>query len=275
MVAFYEQEKDMQEKADADLRATKAYVEDKDRSSKLGSILQKSSAATERVPTGIPGFDELIEGGLRSRTIVLVEGGAGTGKSIFSTQYLYNGIIKYHQNGIYISFEEEKEDFFANMRRFGWDLARLEAEKKFLFLRYLPEQVEKVLAAGGGIIRDAVDSISAKRIVIDSMTAFSLLHDDELSKREALLTLFRIIKKWDCTTVVIGQTEMGDDDSHHFDILEFECDGVIRLYHRLEHNIRQRMTEVYKMRGTKHAEKTFTMEIAKAGIIVYPENNTI
>lgn len=263
-MAFYD-------KSDTDLRKTGTFVEDKTRAAKLGSIHQRAGPG-KRIPTGIPGFDNMVEGGFKENSIVLIEGGAGTGKSIFCTQYLINGIEHYKEHGIYISFEEEKEEFFENMKRFGWDLQKYEDEKKFTYLRYQPEQVEKVLSAGGGIIRDAVDSIGAKRLIIDSITAFTLLHDDELSKREAVLTLFRIMKKWGCTSLVIGQPELlGDDANHPFNILEFECDGVVRLYNRMEHNIRQRTLEVLKMRGTKHAEKMFTMEIAKEGIIAFPD----
>ncbi|MEM4756360.1 MAG: ATPase domain-containing protein [Candidatus Woesearchaeota archaeon] len=263
-------------KTDAEFRKSHTYVEHPEHASKLGSVHHKHhDEPGVRVPTGIPGFDELIEGGIKLHNTILIEGGAGTGKSIFAVQFLYNGIEQFNENGVYISFEEEREDFYSNMRRFGWDLEKLEQEKKFLFLRYFPEQVEKVLASGGGIIHDAIDAIKAKRLVIDSITAFTLLHNDELTKRESLLTLFRLIKKWGCTALVIGQPEITDPNSQPFNLLEFECDGVIRLYHHLEHNIRQRTIEVYKMRGTKHAEKTFSLEITAKGIVVYPENSNI
>ena len=262
-------------KTDQEMRDSKTFINNSEKSNKVGSILQRTGPG-KRIPTGIPGFDNLIEGGFKYNSIVLVEGGAGTGKSIFSLQYIYNGITKFNENGIYISFEEEKKDFYDNMSRFGWDMEKLEKEKKFTYLRYQPEQVEKVLSSGGGIIRDAVDAINAKRIVIDSITAFTLLHEDELSKREAVLTLFRVVKKWGCTTLVIGQPQLlGDDEKHPFNILEFECDGVVRLYHKIEHNIRQRNLEVYKMRGTNHAEKMFTMEISENGIISYPDSNSM
>lgn len=243
---------------------------------KIGSIISKpsdSKSNIERVKTGIEGMDPLIEGGLKKESVVLIEGGAGCGKSIFCLQYILNGIEKFNENGVYISFEEEKQDFFENMLRFGWDLAKLEEEGKFAYLRYNPEQVEKVLSGGGGLVRDVVEKINAKRIVIDSMSAFTMLHDEELARREATLNLFKTIKKWKCTTLVIGQPEFSDYDidKHPFNILEFECDGVIRLYNAREHNIRTRTVEVFKMRGTKHASKTFTMEITDNGIIIYPD----
>jgi circadian clock protein KaiC len=245
---------------------------------KIGNIMTKHSTdRNKRVPTGVEGMDSLIEGGLKYNSAVLIEGGAGCGKSIFGIQFIVNGIEKYGETGVYISFEEEKEPFYENMQRFGWDLKKYEEEEKFAFLRYNPEQVEKVLSGGGGLVRDVVEKLGAARLVIDSMTAFTILHDDELARREATLNLFRTIKKWECTTLVIGQPEFSeyDIDKHPFNVLEFECDGVIRLYNIREHNLRTRTIEVFKMRGTKHASKTFTMEITDKGIVIYPDSGSL
>ena len=252
--------------------------EQKKEANKLGSVIQKHTVGNvERVATGIDGLDKIIEGGLKRGSVVLVEGGAGTGKTIFALQFLLNGVEYFGENGVYISFEEEKKEFFGNMKRFGWDLEKLEEESKFAFLRYNPEQVEKILSGGGGLVRDVVEKVNAKRIVIDSMTAFTMLHDAELARREATLDLFKTIKKWKCTTLVVGQPGYSDSEveSHPFNMLEFECDGVIRLYNVREHNLRTRTIEVFKMRGTKHASKTFTMEITDEGIVIYPDGASI
>ena len=242
---------------------------------KLGSAVDKKiSYKIERIPSGIDGLDNIIEGGLRKHTNVLVEGGAGCGKSIFCMQFIVNGIKKYKENGVFISFEEQKEEMFSAMARFGWDLAKLEEEQKFAYLRFNPEQVGKVLSGGGGLIRDVVEKLNAKRLVIDSISAFTFLFKDDLSKREAVLNLFKTIKKWGCTTLVIGQPEFAeyDSDKHPFNVLEFECDGVIRLYNMREHNLRTRTVEVFKMRATKHASKTFTLEITDKGVVIYPDS---
>lgn len=246
-------------------------------SPRLGSVITKPGQGIikrKRIPLGIEGMDGLIEGGLVENSVVLIEGGAGCGKSIFCMQFILNGIEKFNEHGVYISFEEERSEFFSEMGRFGWDLEKLEKEGKFQYLRYNPEQVEKVLSGGGGLVRDAVEKLGAKRMVIDSMTAFNMLHNDELAKRQATLNLFKTIKKWGCTTLVIGQPEFSDYDidKHPFNVLEFECDGVIRLYNAREHNIRTRTLEVFKLRGTKHASNTFTMEITDNGIVIYPES---
>ncbi|MFC1800703.1 RAD55 family ATPase, partial [Nanoarchaeota archaeon] len=174
--------------------------------------------------------------------------------------------------GIYVTFEEDKHQIYEDMYRFGWDLYKLEEQGKFIFIRYTPEQVGKLLKTGGGVIRDLIDKIDAKRIVIDSISALTLLYPDELSRREASLSLFRLLKKWTCTTLVVGQYE--EIEGHHDSTaVEFEVDGIVWLYNLKKGDIRIRAVEVFKMRGTKHAAKTFPLEITDNGIVIYPEQS--
>ena len=227
---------------------------------------------TGREPTGISGLDEVIEGGLKKDSVILVGGCAGSGKSIFAIQFIVNGILSFNEPGVYITFEEDKDEFYDDMLRFGWDLAELERKGKFAFVRYTPEQVGKVLKTGGGVIRDVVDKIKAKRIVIDSISAFTLLHKNELEKREACLDLFKILRKWKCTTLVVGQYSAAEE-KHESIAVEFEVDGIIWLYNIKKEGIRTRAIEIFKMRGTKHSAKIFPFEITNSGIIIYPEQN--
>lgn len=226
----------------------------------------------KRTPTGIPGLDKLIQGGLKRDSITLVGGCAGSGKSIFGMQFIVDGVIKYNEPGIYITFEESKKEVYEDMLEFGWDLAELEKQGKFAFIEYTPEQVGKVLKTGGGIVRDIVDKIKAKRIVIDSLSAFILLHKDELQRREACLGLFKMLRKWTCTTLVIGQYYAAEE-RHESSAIEFEVDGIVWLYNMKKEEVRVRAIEVFKMRGTKHAAKIFPFEITDKGIVIYPEQS--
>ncbi|MEE9525530.1 MAG: ATPase domain-containing protein [Candidatus Woesearchaeota archaeon] len=226
----------------------------------------------QREPTGIPGLDEVIEGGLKKDSVILVGGCSGSGKTILAMQFIVNGILKSNESGVYITFEESKEEVYEDMLRFGWDLAELEKQGKFAFIRYTPEQVGKVLKTGGGVIRDIVDQIKAKRIVIDSISAFTLLHEGELEKREACLDLFKILRKWKCTTLVVGQYYAAEK-RHESTAVEFEVDGIIWLYNIKKEDIRVRAIEVFKMRGTKHSAKIFPFEITNKGITIYPEQS--
>jgi KaiC/GvpD/RAD55 family RecA-like ATPase len=231
-----------------------------------------SKSVIKRTPTGVLGLDEIIEGGLKKDSVTLVGGSAGSGKSIFAMQFIVNGIQQFNEPGVYVTFEEDKDEFYEDMLRFGWDLAELERQGKFAFIRYTPEQVGKVLKTGGGIIRDIVDKIKAKRIVIDSISAFTLLHENELAKREACLDLFKILRRWKCTTLVIGQYYAAEERQESTAV-EFEVDGIIWLYNIKKEDVRTRAIEVFKMRGTKHATKIFPFEITDKGITIYPNQS--
>lgn len=225
--------------------------------------------ALQRVPFGIPELDKLIGGGVLKNSINLVAGGAGAGKSIFALQFLVNGITKYNEPGVYITFEEKKKKTYEEVLEFGWDLAKLEKEGKFAFLEYTPEQVKKVLVEGGGIVEAVIEKVKAKRLVIDSVTSFALLYEDELTKKEAALSLFELIEKWDCTGLLTSQDTRAEDMTISA-ALEFEVDSIFLLYHFKRKGMRQRAMEILKMRGTKIPEKTFAIDITKAGIAVFP-----
>jgi len=229
----------------------------------------------ERVPTHIPGFDKLVNNGFKKRSMNLIIGGAGSGKTIFSVAYLVNGILKHNEPGMYITFEEKKEELYENMSEFGWDLAKLEKEKKFIFLEYSPERVKKLLVEGGGLIENIITRYNIKRLVIDSITSFVLLYQDELTKKEAALSLFGLLRSWGCTTLLTSEKYIVNMDKVEGGGLEFEVDSIILLYHVKEKGIRKRAIEVLKMRGTKHIEKTLKMEITGTGVTIYPNRIVI
>lgn len=225
----------------------------------------------KRIPTGIPGMDKIIEGGFEEHSVNLVAGSTGTGKTIFAMQFLVNGITKYNQPGIYITFEESKSEVFKDMLRFGWDLNKFEDKGQLIFLEYPPEHVRRLLAEGGGLIEEAVEKSGAKRIVIDSISSFTLLYKDELEKREESLTLFEMMRKWGCTSLFTCEDELHDLDYAISSELEFEVDGVILLYNIRERGIRRRAMEILKMRGTNHLRKTISFEITDKGVIIHPD----
>ena len=223
----------------------------------------------ERIPSGVPGFDDLTEGGFKVGSINLVAGSAGSGKTTFSVQFLVEG-IKRGEAGVYITFEEKREKLFDDMLEFGWDLAQYEQTGLFKFLEYSPEQIKRVLVEGGGTIDAIVTQMQAKRLVIDSITSFALLFQDQLSQKESSLALFELINTWGCTALLTSQaTQISPDDLTAQ--LEFEVDSIILLYHFKKQGIRQRALEILKMRGTKITEKTVKLIMDDKGIKVDPK----
>ena len=215
----------------------------------------------ERISTGITSLDREVKG-FKKNSVNLVAGSAGSGKTIMAIQFLMEGIKK-GDNGVYITFEERKSKTYDYMRSFGWDLEKHEKEKKFVFLEYTPEQVKRLITEGGGEIENIIKKSGARRIVIDSITSFALLYQDELTRKEAALSLFELINSWNCTALLTSQTAEKNSLSSE---LQFEVDSIMILYHVPIKGTRKRGFEVIKMRGTKIPDKTFPLSITSNGI---------
>lgn len=224
----------------------------------------------DRIKTGIHGLDGVMSGGFRRETVNLLVGGPGSGKSTFAMQFIVNGINEYDEPGVYISFEQTPEEIIKDFAQFGWDLQTLIDNKKLVIINYSPEQIEKILEVGGGSVRDIIESMGIKRVVIDSLTAYTLLHHDALAQRKACIELFEAIKKWNCTALLVAEQEP-DPEKRHPSVEEFEVDGVVLLYNMRRGDVRERALEIFKMRGTKHSAKLFPMMITDEGVVIYPE----
>jgi len=227
---------------------------------------------SKRVPTGIEGFDNLINGGFERNSIVLLAGSAGTGKTLFSMQFLYEGITKYNEPGIFISFEEDETSLLQHAMDFKWDFKKLQKEDKFRLLFFKPHQVTKILEEGGGQIRDALGDIGAKRVVIDSITSYGLLFSDEYKRREKILEFFSLLRKWGITTIVVDENDPSQVEKEEGSI-SFISDAVISMYYRHdeEKGIRTHSLEIMKMRGTSHTNKLCAVNFESDGLVVYPD----
>ena len=221
----------------------------------------------KKIPTHIANFDKVIEGGFEKNSTKRVAGDAGAGKTIFATQFLIGGMER-GEKCLFVTFEEEKEDFYRNMKRFGWDLYEYEKKGLFTFLEYAPIKVRTMLEEGGGTVESIILRKKISRIVIDSITSFALLFEDELEKREAALSLFNMISKWNCTALLTLEGRHKEEGEITSKTLEFESDSIILLHYLREKGERQRYIEVLKMRGTKHSKKMYTFNIEKKGITI-------
>ena len=221
----------------------------------------------KRIETGIPGFDKLIEGGVEKGSIVMIRGGTGTGKTIMCLQYLYTGAAKYNESGVFLSFAESKAAIHSHGLRFGWDFQGFEKKKKFTFIRYAPHEVVKVMEEGGGTIRDTIESIGAQRLVIDSLSAYALLFENEYKANQSVLNLFEMLRAWNCTTLVTSEKPV-DPNVLDSERLGFLTDGIINLYYLRKNLRRKRTLEVLKMRNTTHSDRLFSFNIGKNGVVI-------
>ncbi len=219
----------------------------------------------KRVATGVKGLDELIEGGFPEGSAILVAGGAGTGKSIFCLEYLYNGAKQYNEPGVYITMEEGPHNLWWNMQRFHWDLLPLEKANKLKIYKFEPSldmknDVENQIRR----IVDKAKAMGAKRMVIDSITAFSFWIDDVAKIRYAIYVLIEELRKIDCTTVLTAETTGHKNEISRFGVEEFLVDGVIQMLYIPPH----RSMFIRKMRGTNHDKRVHPVEINDDGLSI-------
>ncbi len=219
----------------------------------------------ERVPSGIPGLDQMISGGFVRQSTSLVRGGTGSGKTIMCLQSLYEGITKYNEPGVYLSFAESEDSIHRHGKAFGWDFRTLTAQNKFALIRYQPHEIVKIIDEGGGVIRDTVESMGAKRLVIDSLTAYEMMFDTEYKANESILTLLEILRKWNTTSLVTSESPITPLMAGK-GRLGFLTDSIIHLYYMRVGSHRQRALEVLKMRDTNHSDEVHLFDLDHRGI---------
>ena len=210
-------------------------------------------------PTGIPGFDEVF-GGFPQASLVILAGGPGTGKTIFSASYLYYGAKKFRKPGLYVSLAEGREEFYGNMKALGMDFERLEADRLFSFME-LPTLMESSGVMFGRIMEEA-EKMEARRLVIDSMTALAQGMKSAEEIRTFLHTLLLpYVKRMGCTAILIEEVPRGVETLGR-GVEEFVASAVIELEQRIHNGRSIRVIKVPKLRGGRLERKQalFTLE---------------
>ena len=221
----------------------------------------------ERVKTSITGLDELMGGGIPKTQLMLVTGTSGTGKTTFCTQFIYNGVKKFNENGVYLSLEEPIESIKENAKTFGWDFDALEKSKKFAFIRYDPFHIEDVFA----MLESTVRQTKASRVVVDSVSAIGLHIKDKTELRRMIFNLSLILRKLGCTALISSGIVPGSKGISRYGVEEFVSDSVIVLYYERLQSTFSRALQVWKVRGSAHSEKLHPYKIDENGITVYPK----
>lgn len=227
--------------------------------------------ASERVASGIPGFDELLNGGMMPQGQVLLSGEAGTGKTIFSLQYLYSGALA-NEPGLYITLDEPEVNLLWNMRNFGWDFDRLSQSKMFSVYHmnvFREGNVFEKINSELGQVEEEIEALGAKRIVIDSVTAFSIWTGDNQLLRLMMSSFLDLLRRKRCTSILPCEAEHGE--SSRFGVEDFLCDGVVMLYSMPQ----MRAMRVKKMRGTKHDKAIHPYDITDRGIVIDPKQQVL
>ena len=242
--------------------------------SQTSTSTQDSQQSLAKAPTGIAGFDEITMGGLPRGRATLICGGAGCGKTVFGLEFLVNGIEQFGENGVCVSFEETAQDLAGNARSLGFDLPKLQKARK-LAIDYIYIDKSEIAETGeygldGLFVRlgAAIDSVNAKRVLIDTPEALFAGLSDTGVLRSELRRLFRWLKDKGVSAIITG--ERGENTLTRHGLEEYVSDCVILLDQRLEGDVVTRRLRVLKYRGSTHRTNEYPFLIDNDGIAVLP-----
>lgn len=221
----------------------------------------------EKVKTGIPGMDKILGGGIPKAQLSLITGTSGTGKTTFCTQFIHEGIKRFNDRGVYLSFEEPAHSIKENVSEFGWDLTALEKSGKFSFIKYDPYHIDEVF----DILESTVREVKANRVIVDSISALGLHVKDNAELRKMIFDLSMILRKLECTSIMVSEIVPGSTGISRYGVEEFVADNVIVLYYERLQSAFSRAIQVWKVRGSPHSEKLHPYRITNKGIEVFPE----
>jgi circadian clock protein KaiC len=239
------------------------------------SITKRASTPhhLHKCPTGIKGFDQITEGGLPENRTTLLCGGAGTGKTLWGLDFLINGASKYNEPGVFMSFEETEDELYKDVASLNLDLHGLVQQKKIQLEYVLLERKdiqEATFNLEGLLVRleHAIDSMGAKRVVLDSIESlFAGLTDSGVLRLE-IKRLFRWLKERQVTAIVTGEPGPGTYTRHGLE--EYVSDCIVLLDNRVVEQMSVRRIRVIKYRGSNHGTNEYPFVIDKDGLSVIP-----
>jgi circadian clock protein KaiC len=235
---------------------------------------QKSRPQLPKSPTGIQGLDEITGGGLPKGRPTLVCGGAGCGKTLLAMEFLVRGATQFNEPGVFMAFEETTKDLTQNIASLGFDLKDLVAHKKivvdFVYIERSEIEESGEYDLEGLFIRlgSAIDSIGAKRVVLDTIESLFAGLPNPAILRAELRRLFRWLKDKGVTAIITG--ERGDGMLTRQGLEEYVSDCVIVLDHRVSEQTSSRRLRVVKYRGSTHGTNEYPFLIDEDGISVLP-----
>ena len=232
------------------------------------------TTALEKTPTGIAGFDEITQGGIPSHRPTLICGDAGAGKTLFSIEFIARGALQYNEPGVILAFEEKSEDLEMNVASLGINLIKLQKDG-LLWIDHVHVDRSEIEETGlydldGLFIRleHAINSIGAKRVMLDTIENLFGSFDNEAILRAELRRLFGWLKNKGVTAIITAEKGTGMLTRHGLE--EYVSDCVILLEHRVINQISTRLLRVVKYRGSLHGTNEYPFLIDKEGISVLP-----
>jgi circadian clock protein KaiC len=234
-----------------------------------GAIL--STVAPEvRLKTGIPGLDPLIQGGLQRGDFILLLGDLGTGKTIFSSQFVYNSAKLYNEKAVFATFEEDIKSLKRNLLRFGMDFDSLEKEGK---VKVLDLEALEGRGMGSNIeaLLKALDDLGARRLVVDSLTAFMSGTEEKFDYSFLMHLVYKTLKREGVTTLMTVSRPQGSAVPAETGVEEFVADGIFELRNYISRDVEiKTQFLIRKLRGTEHSRKFHSVLFTPHGVEILP-----
>jgi KaiC domain protein len=226
-----------------------------------------------RIDLGIEGLDEMVQGGVPERSLLVVMGAAGTGKTTFGLQFLQQG-LEDGENAVYITLEETHEDILAAATEKGWDFpARLE-DGQLAIVDLDPVEMANSLSSIRNDLPRLVDEFGADRLVLDSVSLLEMMYDDQAERRTEVFDFTKSLKRAGVTTMLTSEASEGNPYASRHGIIEYLTDAVFVLqYVRTEFRETRLAVEIQKIRNANHSRETKPYEITNEGISVYQQAN--
>ena len=236
------------------------------------------------VPSGVEGLDQVLGGGFQRRRCIALSGAPGSGKTTLSIQFLYKGFVEYGEPGIYVTLTENPEEVRENFASFGWNLKDVERKNGLKIIDARP-----VLATKDGLIARNEDLFQgeeipfshlaklvlseirknkAKRVVIDSITVLVMQYEDRFYIRQGLLGLIQVLSSQECTSLLLMEN-IGEQNTIPMEWALVH--GVASIRHEPKGDDIARSIQILKMRGAKHGERVYSLEIGDSGVVIHPE----
>lgn len=244
----------------------------------IAKLSKSKPSRLAKVETGIRGFEEISFGGLPRGRSTLISGSSGSGKTIFSCQFLAEGILQFKEPGVFVTFEENIEDLKRNVQSFGWDLNKFEEENKWAFVNAAQLYDSETRVVGDydlhallARIEAAIRKVKARRVVLDSIGSLFHYFDDPSAIRRELYKILNALKKRNVVVLITSERLEEYGSVSRFGVEEYIADNVLILRNVLENEKRRRTIEILKYRGSLHSmgEQSFVIN-PSGGIQIIP-----
>ncbi len=232
--------------------------------------ISKDNDTSKRIKTGIPGFDDISEGGFVPGSVVMLSGYTGAGKTLMALQFLYEGAVKYGEPGLYITTQNDVSDIRNYAHSIGLDIEELEKKNLLVLESVNPNYPQVILKLVEPLVRKKTFS----RLVIDSATIVEYYIKDTFRVKNVFYKLFNMLRKSSGASIVIS--EMGGYEEGNTTLslagIEFLADTVIALYRKQKKGSEfTRGIEIIKMRQSDHSKMIHPYTISVKGVKIFPE----